>query len=509
VGRGAAFSLSYAYCPSGQTVCTTNNGNMVSQAIGHLGAAGLQSYGYDSFGRLSSVSEGAAWSRGYDYDRWSNHWVKSGWTGIAPDSFTPVASSNYNTKNQLITQGSSYDPAGNQEVIGSYTISYDAEGKLKTSTLSGITMTMSYDGEGRRVKKVTGTRATVMVYGIGGELAEEYDTAAPAETGLQYLAVDHLGSTRMVFDSAGGVKRCLDYLPFGEQIGQGVNGRTGACWGSAAEPRQKFTAKERDTETSLDYFGARYFSGTQGRFTIPDWAEQPEPVPYADLKDPQSLNLYVYVRSNPMTNRDLDGHLCFLGFGSTCGANAPTPPPPPPAPLLTATGRIAQGPQLPRAYASRADQQRPTRGVTIGLGVAGNADVGIAGAGAEANGTLVSAFSLSRKPTLGVIASGGAVTYAGRAVAAAPDQGTQAVVIGAYAGVGVTGLVANTATVDQLGGPFQTLSGNVGVGVVSASWSLSFDSTGVLALQFTVGPGYGISGWGVTTNTAVGCLGCK
>jgi RHS repeat-associated protein len=59
-----------------------------------------------------------------------------------------------------------------------------------------------------------------------------------------------------------------------------------------------------------DYFGARYFGSSQGRFTAPDWSEKPEPVPYADLADPQTLNLYGYVRNNPMGRADADGHCC-------------------------------------------------------------------------------------------------------------------------------------------------------------------------------------------------------
>ena len=44
----------------------------------------------------------------------------------------------------------------------------------------------------------------------------------------------------------------------------------------------------------------------------PDWSATPEPVPYGDLTDPQSLNLYSYVRDNPETHLDPQGH-CFVG----------------------------------------------------------------------------------------------------------------------------------------------------------------------------------------------------
>lgn len=70
-----------------------------------------------------------------------------------------------------------------------------------------------------------------------------------------------------------------------------------------------FTGKERDSESELDYFGARYYSSTMGRFMSPDWADSPSPVPWAVFSDPQSLNLYSYVRNNPLSHRDLDGHV--------------------------------------------------------------------------------------------------------------------------------------------------------------------------------------------------------
>ena len=69
----------------------------------------------------------------------------------------------------------------------------------------------------------------------------------------------------------------------------------------------KFTGKERDTETGLDYFGARYFGSSMGRFMSPDWSAKEEPVPYAKMDDPQSLNLYAYVLDNPLSHVDPTG----------------------------------------------------------------------------------------------------------------------------------------------------------------------------------------------------------
>lgn len=70
----------------------------------------------------------------------------------------------------------------------------------------------------------------------------------------------------------------------------------------------RYTGKERDSESGLDYFGARHYSSTMGRWMSPDWSEGPDPIPYADLRNPQSLNLYGYVNNNPLSDADDDGH---------------------------------------------------------------------------------------------------------------------------------------------------------------------------------------------------------
>lgn len=63
-----------------------------------------------------------------------------------------------------------------------------------------------------------------------------------------------------------------------------------------------FTGKERDQESGLDNFGARYFGSSMGRFMSPDFGSpmpnSPDPVPWADFENPQTLNLYAYAPNN-------------------------------------------------------------------------------------------------------------------------------------------------------------------------------------------------------------------
>jgi RHS repeat-associated protein len=82
------------------------------------------------------------------------------------------------------------------------------------------------------------------------------------------------------------------YLPYGQE--RAVAG------GSSTSPNHyKFTGKERDPESGLDYFGARYYASALGRFLSPDEGPLRE-------EDPQSLNRLAYVRNNP--TRYVDEH---------------------------------------------------------------------------------------------------------------------------------------------------------------------------------------------------------
>ena len=162
---------------------------------------------------------------------------------------------------------------------------------------------------------VTGAAITVFVYDAQGELAAEYSSSSP-DTGRKFLFADGSGSTRLYAAENGAVVNCYDYLPFGEEIGAAYGGRPG-CFGTASYPgsprvvSEKFTGKERDAETGLDYFGARYMSSAQGRFTSAD----PLYIEMHRLADPQQLNLYSYARNNPLKFVDP------LGLDITCGGS--------------------------------------------------------------------------------------------------------------------------------------------------------------------------------------------
>jgi RHS repeat-associated protein len=154
--------------------------------------------------------------------------------------------------------------------------------------------TYSYDGIGHRVLRLTSGVTTYYVYDAMGLLADECSNAvntSPCTT--CYLSYDHLGSVRLVTDGNGNIISRHDFLPFGEEVlALASTGRMGPGRGVTDDVKQRFTGNERDTESGLDYFGARYYGSALGRFMSPDWSAKPVPVPYADFSNPQTLNQY-------------------------------------------------------------------------------------------------------------------------------------------------------------------------------------------------------------------------
>jgi RHS repeat-associated protein len=253
---------------------------------------------------------------------------------------TPTA--NYTSNNRLSSGLYDYDQAGDVVVDPHNQYLYDAEGRIcavaSSNGLGGTVMTgYLYDAEGTRVSKgaiqvwscnpTTSQYATTSDYilGPGGEQFSEYtmsnntmawqhtnvwsagrliatyaqdDTSAQPVNGLIHFYFDDpLGTRRAQTDYAGHLEQTCSSLPFGDAE---------TCAPTPTE--HLFTGKERDTESGNDYFGARYYASSMGRFMSPDWSAKEDPVPYAQLDDPQSLNLYSYVRNNPLSRADADGH---------------------------------------------------------------------------------------------------------------------------------------------------------------------------------------------------------
>lgn len=77
---------------------------------------------------------------------------------------------------------------------------------------------------------------------------------------------------------------------------------------NTCSPVYKFEGKERDAETQNDDFDAREYSWRFGRWLSSDWSAVPVAVPYANLTNPQTLNLYAMVHDDPESFADLDGH---------------------------------------------------------------------------------------------------------------------------------------------------------------------------------------------------------
>ena len=107
-------------------------------------------------------------------------------------------------------------------------------------------------------------------------------------------------------DAQGLCRTWQDFYPFGERILKNAStGRDGwSCYGGGGtDPfEQDFTGKERDGESGLDYFGARYLSASLGRFTSIDPGNAG-----SELANPQLWNAYAYTGNNPLIYVDPDG----------------------------------------------------------------------------------------------------------------------------------------------------------------------------------------------------------
>lgn len=183
--------------------------------------------------------------------------------------------------------------------------------KLDTSIKDGKWHTIVRDvsADLATVKPDTTLQTIHMMYVNGHGKLDNIKLMTPAsggtsQTGTQtiYHHTDHLSGTSIETDANGKVIEMTDYYPFGEiRIDQSLDSN-GTATPTGYKNPYKFTGKELDADIGLYYYGARYYNPAIGRFVSMDPWE-------GDLKDPQSLNKYSYVRNNPLRYVDPTGEL--------------------------------------------------------------------------------------------------------------------------------------------------------------------------------------------------------
>jgi RHS repeat-associated protein len=258
-------------------------------------------YRYDRSGNLTSVEHtaGTSWTRTTVISPSSNHGVPSSQLGgRSPDDF--------------------FDPCGNlTELDSGAALGYDYAGRMTSATLTGMTTWAQYDHTGLRARRTdespTGRSGTLYVDDLliergeqdhvtlrvqfGGRLAALIDIGQATASGVDSTAMapryqfqDRLGSVGYELDGGGDVVSCEEYLPYGG---------TALLLGQPdvlAAKRYRYSGKERDPSTGLYDYGLRYYIPAQGRWTTPDPAGEVD-----------GLNLFGYVRGNPLTMTDPTG----------------------------------------------------------------------------------------------------------------------------------------------------------------------------------------------------------
>ena len=226
--------------------------------------------------------------------------------------------------NRLTTTGYVYDKNGSltQNAAGER-FTYDAEKTQKeffeaNNGTSAPDVAYFYDGDGRRVKKISSTEITIFVYDAGGQLVAEYSTQTSQTPRVSYLTPDHLGSPRIVTDENGAVVDRKDYTAFGEET-ISAERTSGLGYVGADEVRKGYTGYEKDNESGLDFAQARYYNSSHGRYTSVD------PLTASSQTDnPQTFNRYSYVVNDPLNLVDPSGlSPCSAEYSySDCGGDS-------------------------------------------------------------------------------------------------------------------------------------------------------------------------------------------
>jgi RHS repeat-associated protein len=284
-----------------------DNGQIRSIIDGVVGSRDTN-YVYDALGRLQSaqtsdLTSPNTWRLEFAYDRYGNRLSQTPTGGTASIPLNQILIDP--TTNHIISGGYSYDDAGN--TIGDGLFRYVINGANQMTSVTPVgsstaTATFSYDATGLRVVK----NNTIYIYS-GRSVIAEYASGAAANLpttehiyrgalrlatissgAITYHYADHL-SVRADADSTGHVVRNYGSYPFGE-----------TWYETGNADKWKFTNYENDSESGLNYAGARFHSPRTGRFITLD--------PLSGRRsNPQSLNRYAYVHNDPINSIDPTG----------------------------------------------------------------------------------------------------------------------------------------------------------------------------------------------------------
>jgi RHS repeat-associated protein len=164
----------------------------------------------------------------------------------------------------------------------------DADGQRVRKTVAGSSVDYLYDLAGHQIAEVSSSDAWNRgeVYAGGRHLA----TYSNGTT--YFIHSDWLGTERARTDLNANLYESCTSLPFGDAL---------SCSGGDPSPMH-FTGKERDSESGLDNFGARYNGSSMGRFTSADHL-----LSSGRLTNPQTWNRYAYALNNPLRIVDPTG----------------------------------------------------------------------------------------------------------------------------------------------------------------------------------------------------------
>lgn len=342
LGALATWQWNYASGPQGTTRTFDASGRLIRQQLGEYtreigydsadriksfthvvtatSAAALdrnQSFDYDALGRLTSYSLGSSsWTVGYD--------ANGNRTGTTLNGGTRTYSTEASS-NRLMTVSSplttyTYDATGNVIGLGAAVANYDLSGRWASTSMSGTTLTATFNALGQRVRKYTSagsSSAVLFVYDQQGQLLGEYDNAGNAireyvwlgstpvamftpdganPPKMFFIQTDHIDTPRVVVDR----NQATRWIWMAEPFGTGAPEDNPSSLGVFMQPL-RFPGQYFDVETGTHYNYFRDYDPWAGRYL------QSDPI---GLRGGQ--NTYAYVGGNPSNRIDPTGEFAIF-----------------------------------------------------------------------------------------------------------------------------------------------------------------------------------------------------